>query len=52
MVQALRAGDKAKHVKFSNAILRDMEDDNFLARLIFGMKQYFKSAAKLTVIMT
>ena len=36
MVQALRAAHRAKRVKFSNAILRDTEDDNFLPRLIFG----------------
>ena len=50
MVQALRAGDKAKRVEFSNAILRCMKDGNFLPRLIFSNEAtfYFISAAKLT----
>ena len=52
MVQALRAGDRAKLVEFSNATLGDMDDDNFLLRLILVMKQQFISAAKLTVTMS
>ena len=36
MVQALRAGRKAKRVKFSNAISLNMEDDNFLPHLMFS----------------
>ena len=49
MAQALRAGDRAKRVKFSKAISRDTEDDNFLPRLIFVIEQHFISAAKLIV---
>ena len=36
MMQAHRAGDSAKLVGFSSTIARDMEDDNFLTRLIFS----------------
>ena len=35
MVQVLRAGDRAKCLEFGNAILRDIEVDNFFPRLIF-----------------
>ena len=44
MVQALHTGDREKIAEFSNAILRNMEDDNFLPRLIFS-----DEATKLTV---
>ena len=47
MVQALRAGDRAKRVEFSNAILRDMKDDNFLPRLIFSDKTTFHISSKI-----
>ena len=47
MVQALRAGDRAKRVEFSSAILRDMEDDNFLPRLIFSDKTTFHISSKV-----
>ena len=47
MVQTLLAGNRAKRVEFSNAILRDMEDDNFLPCLIFGDEETFALAAKL-----
>ena len=46
MGQALHAGDKAKRVEFSNAILRDMEDDNFLPRLIFKDETIFHISDK------
>ena len=36
MVQALRAGDRAKRVVSSNAISRGMEGDVFILRLIFS----------------
>ena len=41
MVQALRAGDRATHVEFSNG--------TFLPRLILLMKQHLISTTKLTV---
>ena len=41
MVQALRAGDRAKCVKLRNVILRDMEDEKFLPRLIFSYEATF-----------
>ena len=47
MVQALCAGDKAKRVEFSNAILRDMEDENFLPRLRFSDEVTFHIRGKV-----
>ena len=46
MMQAFRAGGKAKGVEFSNAILRDMKDDNFLSRLIFSDEATFYISSK------
>ena len=41
MTQTLHAGDKTKRKQFSNDILRYMEDENFLPRLIFRDKATF-----------
>ena len=46
MVQVFRAGDRAKRVEFSNAILRDKEDANFLLRLIFSNEATFQISGK------
>ena len=47
MVPALCEGDRAKCVELGNAILRDMEDDNFLPRLIFGDETIFCISGKI-----
>ena len=47
MVQALRASDRVKRVEFNNAILQDMENDNFLPRLIFSDKARFHISGKV-----
>ena len=46
MVQALRAGNITKRVEFSHAILRDVEDDNFLPRLTFSDEVHFISPVR------
>ena len=50
MIRVLYAGNRAKLVKFTDAILRDVEDNKFLPRLNLNglMKPYFLSAAKLS----
>ena len=48
MVQALCAGDRAKCVEFSNAILWDMKDDNYLPCLIFSDEATFHISAILS----
>ena len=57
MVQASHAGRRAKCVAFSNAILQNMKDDNFLPQLIFGDQatfhmHIFHMSGKLTVTMS
>ena len=47
MVQVFRAGDRAKRVECSNAILRDMENYNFLRRLIFSDEATFHTSGKV-----
>ena len=47
MVQALRAGDRTKRLQFSNAILRDMENDNFIPRLIIRDEATFHIYGKV-----
>ena len=47
MVQALRAGDRAKRMEFCKAILRDMEDGNFSPRLIFSNEATFYISGKV-----
>ena len=47
MVHNLRADDGAKCVEFSDAILRDMEDNNFLSRLIFSNEAAFYISGKV-----
>ena len=47
MVQALRAGDRAKRVVPSNAILREMEGDIFVLRLIFSDEAPFHISGKI-----
>ena len=47
MVKALHAGNRAKHVEFSNAILQDMKDDNFLICLIFTDEAKFYISDKV-----
>ena len=42
MVQALRAGERAKCVEFCNTVLRDIKGDNFLPRLIFSDETTFR----------
>ena len=51
MVQALRVGNRTKRVKCSNAISRDMEDDNFLPCLIFSDEATFHISGKVIVTM-
>ena len=48
MVQAHRDGNRAKHKVFSSATLRDMEDDNFLPRLIFSDEATFHISGKVS----
>ena len=47
MIQAFRAGETAQRLKFSNAILRDMEDHNFLLRSIFSDEATFHISGKV-----
>ena len=48
MVQAIRAGHRAKRVEFSNAILRNI-DDNFLPRLVFSDEETFHISGKVNL---
>ena len=46
-MQALGAGDREMRVKFSNVILRDIKDDNFLPLLIFSDEATFSIGKKV-----
>ena len=47
MVQPLCVGNTAKHVEFSNAILQDIEGNNFLLHLIFNDEGTFHMSSKV-----
>ena len=47
MVLAFPSGNRAKRVEFGYAIFRDMEDDNFLPRLIFSDEATFHICGKV-----
>ena len=46
-IQVFRAGNRAKHMEFGNAILRDMEDHIFLPCLIFSDEATFCISGKV-----